>query len=1298
MISKGLKIRALLLSLFGTLVIGVTALSTMAWFTIQQPNLTNDFTTGSGSVSIDTDNIYGFKKAATLDPNTKEMNYDASAIASRKLNTQDTHTNQGSTKVDTNFNVPTDGVGYYLVTGKSSVVDEQVVYSYPYVDNEIKNYVKLSEISRPQRAYADVTLQAGTRYRFMHYSFSNATGETKTVNEKIFISNDKLMVADGNVTTVSGDLTVTATKSYKLWLNYGKNTVTLENGAGKIAPKSRKKAAGKPMPRHALASGDFGAFINLNTFFSSWGTMTEPNFYLDKVSNSDSAFNTLDDNFRYAPYSASSANGGTLNFKIKENSTWKYFHVQKPTGGYQSGHYYRLDYESGTAFGNWSGDYAATGFKMTDITSTLKTVTIYVDFSWPTSSAWSPNLATDPSIHAWGNNPVLSESAQAMELYENSIYRYTLQFFTSINGLQFYCTQSGNRKSTVDLTGSPADGEVWMIKLSKTWTGDKMDATFTKSGPSTTTNRIYVFDPLNLGAGNLHVYAYGDSSSVAPSSNQPWPGVALTSAGSPSGLYYADISESYGTFIINDGDAAQTPDYSLTTYKTKYLVLNYKKSSEDSIFDNASWYSAINTVSSTKKTYYVYDKANKLGSASSIYAYAWTENDHTDGAGTYVYPYQNNAWPGVKVTATSTTGLYQIEVSESYDHIIFNNGSNAVQTVDEDIDPSTPYFILDGTSTTSGGVTKWGGSWMETLVGIQLSCVYYYDSDIVELPEGETYYYLGRDVTDGHTSYTPTLSVTSNVDYGDSDNGMYYRFVPQSGWLIKDGSGNYVTYTTQVLSSATTLYKKYLASSSDMVQMYIDINEANTKNSENQWTGVTVHDSSGTKILDNVGSKIAQGTDYFYSVSINKNAISTFFLSNGVGTTGHNTIGDGSGATHGTLSLPSTSGSYLYVFETDNGKTHTTGFLTKIDSSVTGTVNLAVTSGGSTTNYTMGSGDLSINYAIYERGIQINENSTISITVSNATGDYSSYNGTYGSRTNLVPDSETGTTAKYLDSSVSAIKVKTAARYNFYLAIIDGNLKVAIAQVPILGNGYYIMKYTDTTNGYMDSYKMTDYDDDYAAYSGFNINSIGEKYYIRSYLNAVDTLYKNAEQFNVDSRLADKVNVNNSTGVITFNATGQYNISHNDGVISITMYTIDEFFSLKPVIGSTHTNIKDKETSFVFEVPFTVTSPVDSTIALFVNNPAENSNGDKVLGFSLYVSNHRISDTSAEHLSPYDYMRANHYVLSSDSLILDRSSITFDSSTTTKHYAYILIDYVTTNVPSYVPSMPSFYLQLRQAN
>ena len=1299
MISKGLKIRAVVLSVLSSLVIGVAAISTMAWFTIQQPNLTNDFTTGSGSVTIDTENIYGYKKAATLDPNSKEMDYDASAIASRKLNAQDTKTNQGSEEVDTNFNVPTDGVGYYLVKGKPYVVDKQTIYKFPYVDNEVINYVKLSDIDRPQRAYANVSFDAGAHYRFMHYSFRKVGVTPETVNEKISIESSNLLVADGNVTVTGGDLVVTAAKDYKLWFNHAKGTVTLENGSGKIAPKSQNKPSKHVSHRNALVDGDFGTFIHLGTFFDGWGTMTEPKFYLNGVGGTDSPFSTNDDNFLYAPYNANSANSNELRFKIKQNGNQKYFHVASPEGGYKSGHYYRLDFESNEGFGNWSGDYAGRAFKATDITSSLKSVSVYIDFAWPQS--WNP-ACNSPSIHAWGNNPILSETSQGMSLYEGTTYRYNLQFFDSINDIQFYCWQDSSRKSTIDLDASAfADGDNWEVELTQAWIGDKMGATLTEKGPSKDTNKIYIFDPLGLSSNGFAVYAYGDSATVAPASNQPWPGVPATADGTVPGLYSIDISESYGMFVINDGQTSttvKTADFALSSYKGKYYVLNYKQTDDSGIFDNASWYETINEVSEETHIYYVYDKANKLGDVSNIHAYAWTENEHADGEGTYFYSYQNAEWPGVAVSATETPGLYSIEVSDTYEHIIFNNGSQTVQTVDEDIDTSTPYFILDGTSTTEGGIKKWGGSWMENLVGIELSCVYYYDSELVELPQGETYYLLGRDVTDGYSEYYPTLDVTAAVDYGDSSTGMFYRFQPQNGWLIKNESNEYEAYDTQVISSATKLYKKYLASSSDMIQMYVDINEANTKNGTNQWTGLTVLDNGGNKLLDNVGSKIATGNDYFYSVSLNKYAVSSFSLSNGMDPTGSNTIGDGSGATRGTLNLPATSGSYLYVFETDNGKTHTTGFLSESSSNV-GTITLTVTpQGGSSRNYKMGSGDLTLNYAVYERGIEISENSTVSIAVSGAKSPYSAFNKTYNTRSDLDPESETGINAKYISSEETSIKIITAARYNFYLAFKDGDLKINIAQVPLLGNGTYIMKYTDSTNGYMNSYKMTDYNDDFASYSGFNINAKNETYYVRSYLNAVDTLYKTEDQFNVDPRLADKVSVDHDTGVITFAATGQYNISRNAAVISITSYSTDEFFSLKPIIGSSHTEIKNKNTSFVFEVPFTVDSPVQSRVALFANNPAENSQSKKILGFSLYVSDHVISKQSDEHLSPYDYMREYHYELSTGPLILDRSEIVFAGSSEQPYYAYILIDYVTTDVPSYVPSMPSFYLQLRQAN
>ena len=320
---------------------------------------------------------------------------------------------------------------------------------------------------------------------------------------------------------------------------------------------------------------------------------------------------------------------------------------------------------------------------------------------------------------------------------------------------------------------------------------------------------------------------------------------------------------------------------------------------------------------------------------------------------------------------------------------------------------------------------------------------------------------------------------------------------------------------------------------------------------------------------------------------------------------------------------------------------------------------------------TMYDGDLTTNDFMYELGVQAANGTYLKVeTIINESTT------TYSNSSNFIVDIYT---RPYLTVNASSIVVKlsdnpsdttTTARFNFYITTAG---KLAIVMVPDLGNGIYIMPYTSSTEGFVSATKMNTSSETSATYSGYYAAS-GDKIYIRSYLNAVDTLYKT---INITGSGAS---YNSTTGVITFNAANYYDIEVAGGTVYISEYQPDDFFRLNALDVNNVANqnaIKGQKTTLVLEVAFTVTSnDFQMSTSIDIDNSLSN-----FTGISYYVpsdsdiSTYSSSFTGRKLNDPYTYMRANKYTLSTTTTLTDANFLTAKNDDETIYYAYILIDY-----------------------
>ena len=103
-------ILATCLSLFAVLVGGI---STAAWFQLDSQLLQANLTTATPGIEIDESNVYGYKVKQTLDDNG-EVDYTSDTV-SKFAGGSIVGTNNDLDGEDTEFNIPTEGIGFYLV-------------------------------------------------------------------------------------------------------------------------------------------------------------------------------------------------------------------------------------------------------------------------------------------------------------------------------------------------------------------------------------------------------------------------------------------------------------------------------------------------------------------------------------------------------------------------------------------------------------------------------------------------------------------------------------------------------------------------------------------------------------------------------------------------------------------------------------------------------------------------------------------------------------------------------------------------------------------------------------------------------------------------------------------------------------------------------------------------------------------------------------------------------------------------------------------------------------------------------
>lgn len=1257
-----------------------SAISTYAWFTTNHnPEQAADIVSGSSSLALGAVTAYrdGYEPYTGADPSEEGDN-------------------DGDTSKDYTFDIPNGGVGFYLVP------QDPTTKAYKYGNS---GTLKLDQYSDSTIAMKkNVSLTQNKNYQFRKYTFEN----NETVNKPVHLSGEKT----GNL-TVSADgsyITVTTTGTYSVWLDYDRGEVGLEI----VTPFTEQHVSSVEKgylsgatPRKANTNYTTPAAgkkrIFLTNFFSNdprihyWGgssasdwntrptmgylytnSFAQAVFYYDvpsdttgvKFTNQDGTADSGADIDATTNNAFYKDGGGNMQGYRVENVTY-YFYNFLDTGAFFS--------DTPKAYGQisytWSG--GDTNICRTD-TNTLMT-----DEGDSVLSVTVPSFMT--------------------ELVIKGTYKGASKTFT------IGCEGKGGHYYVL----SDANNGGWYDELEE---------------PSGDPITYYLYD--YSGIFSTHKCYYWKEGAANSLIHPGWPGVDMV-AESTANLYSVSIPSDFDTIIFNNGStggANQTENFALDADRPYHVI--------DGRQDGESKYKVMNFVevagiSATNNTYYVYDPEHKLGNAAP-YAYAYIQTDINSDD--YYYKtardtffitgdgeVRNGAWPGsqtsaAQISSTDVAGLYSIAVSESFTHVIFSNGADAdsgnlLKTTDDAavLESGKPYFVV-GAAVEAG---RFGGTWTEQIGVVTLKTKYsLYDSGTDTPLDFASKEIAKETVLDLTESYTPTASVEDEY-IKDAANGIYYHFAPErdNGNIVwYDSSGN--KYVPGALaSSLVTLYANMRCIVADMTTFYLDAGHTGIQEA-NRWQNVNLHAwgmGFDSKDGDNywsdfqIGSRIAPN---IYKITVPTSVTGFQIVNAGIENASKNNLSDDLNLTGKT--------DLLSIQKPADSESKSAGLWASIIDTAFGTATIKAfrqSDGGVICSQAMHTGDgAANNYFVYEEGINFDEDAYLYIDVVSKAifGDEVTHTLKYD---NLVAGAG-GKSETYLikRTDTGYVNIKGGMRrYTFYInrdvTTTSTNPQrqcIAVPQVPYYGNGYYIMPTTDHGNvsGFNEFTKMTASGENSAVYRGFSVSATAQNptyLYFRSYIDGVDTLYKHFDISRVTGVEIQSKTINNESTqcILKFTSSAKYTIRITGDYVSIVNYSVDDYFYLDPPIGSD--TIYTQKTALVLKVPFTTVNSENVHIELELHGPT-------YLGAYLFIATQAEVDDANNKLDDsqvFATMRGKartsddaSYVTNLGKAASRISARTISpNSGTVQYYAFILVDFISKDIPSIPSSSLSLYLK-----
>ena len=1254
------KFKLLLMGLFTLGAIGAAAISTFAWFTINQPPLTNEMISADPSLTIDNTNVTGYKIKPTLGEDGFPY-YLSTTVVHKKGQTYETE-NGNQADSDTTFDVPSSGLGYYLIKKNPSDT-----YKYNYSGG---TYAwKFKEVNDGNAAYLSVNIGSAitTEDSFIVREYSYNASEYKTISTKIEVLKDT-----GNFTIdeLSYEITVDSDGTYTFWFNKNTKKLSLEptldigslNRAGKKTPRplANKKNASKVSPQTSESN---------KVYFTVHSDWTEAGASLRLWAWGGGCGG--------GEWITTTSTGQNYNDKLiyKSNNTKSFtgFQLVRGTGNFTEWNRSNdVSYSSTKDFLEFPGKY--NNSYSVNPSSTADYDSLYVD-GWILIG----KSGTGSSTFGTGNFVV------------SDAYRFDAATDTESNLCQIQLTINANDEFKVHYlkAGDISVSNEWFgFSELEVWNGtDNTTAIpeyFSGSGDDGQNCKAKKEIPCTIFFTKAKKINVNITSSVVVKA------VKFDFEGNREGVHDTNVAV-YSTALGNE--VAVTTINGLTLNPPANYTResgNYLYSDDDCAAGHRISTSFIADVN--PKTVYMKYKENAITiTLRSFFSDSASSSSGTEGSQTMSLTTQFGA--NSIVTSAALYALWH----ETYADALTNNSIKYT------------YGRIDNSSH--------NGSFVDGTVATGTTLYVRYVRNRYDITLTPSYFEPGGNLL--HLASSPLATQTetildynafsttktfANCEYKDHTNGIWYVFHrADNNWYSDEACTS--SYSGKP-SANMSLYAKMVAY--PLTTFYIDADYST-------WNDCYLHmwgtlDGVNSGMNDSLTAKAIANDNgnKLFRISIPTENIDGFLLHNGSYDNEHpwNKTLD-----IVTSSLTASTSKYLFIYE-DPGQarpasfseyktsTETNVFIQKYDISQSEWVDVEE----------MLVGDGVGNDFIFESGVQLTNGDKIRVyskDESVAYGYASYVEGNKAKHTYLAGNTISGEAA---NSSLQIVRLGAAtatARFNFYITHNDtaASRKLSIAMVPDLGNGYYIMKYnsTDKTENFIGSIKM-DSSDYSAMYDGWYCGNTSEKIFIRSYLNAVDTICTS-----LTTRAATYATMVTEEGsdqyCIAFKETGHYSIRVTNQIVDILPYNIDDFFSLNRlefslVDAKDTNNLKQQEiyrqkTAIVIEVPFTANNPYDANVMLRTDCSA-NWVGVRFAVYGTKQSN------------PYELMRGSSSGYTSSYLTAANSgsslssvnSLTISAGSSATYYAYILVDYrynvSAANLAGSAPEV-GFYLQVVQA-
>lgn len=1245
----GRKAKAVILSALALFGVGTTAIATAAWFTLRNQSPELNMKTASPDLAIDNNNVTGYKINPTLGTDGFP-DYNSNTVAHKKGSgsTYGT-TNNNQANADLNFDVPSDGLGYYLVKKNPSDT-----YKYKYDGN---SYAwKFDEFADGDIHYVVLkNISMGITDSFIVRNYSYDISNYKTVNTKVAIQKDN---GNFSIDAETYEIKAGAAGTYNLWFNKDTKKLTLEEQLVVANQNLAGIHAEKPTKNEPLKAG--GPTVTANTVYmlydgtSVWGSSARIFLEVKTGTNPGNWYEFSDSGYKYndVPIYKATADGSITTYDIirrnpEHTETWNWTSV--------------LSFSSSTNYLK----YKSYSGKVMNVNQSAFSSVIYD--GW-VIVGYSTNSASSFYGKSWDSSGAIRLDSDAgnlgkvvVDLRAGDKFKMAYMKGASVTVEEYnYYANNSDGATRMEVYGGSVDSYFKTDGYKNCVVKDDVSLHCTIYFTNAKKINVNITSSLIIKAAKFDITG-------------AYVGVESTDAGSKSVLLGGTVTK------------AEINALSLI------IPTGYSRESTNDVFTTSACTVSVGvsfTADTNPKTVYIKVVENPI----TIYLKAYF-SDTASGS--------NGSIDDTKTVTLNTQFGATTVISEGDLHTLWN-GTYSDNLTYGDGGTKYNYGRIETSAHTSAISTGTIANnttlyvrYVRVTHTITLTPSYFEPNGMNRLS-----FTIQGSQTQGlldNNDFT-TSKTFDNCEYKDHTNGIWYVFHrADSNWYTDANCTTTFTNANKIRAN-TTLYAKMVAY--PLTTFYIDADYPGWNNCYiHMWGSLSglvsaMEDSLTTKAI---------ATDTYnkvYRVSIPTMNITGFLLH----------AGDSSGKQTVDITPSSMTGSsskYCRIAgDTESARTAT---FTEYKSTSATNVWVQKYSGGVWSNITGTSGtDGQLSYGdgqgndfILETGLQL-KNGDIIRVCNGGTGTtygYAEYvEGNKGKHTYVASNT--------VSSSGDSIKISrlgsdtATARFNFYVTHAG---ELSIAMVPDYGNGYYIMKYnsTDKTENFIGAIKM-DSADYSATYEGWYCGNTSEKIYIRSYLDAVDRICTSLTTAS-ETYATMKTDSGDDQYCITFKNTGHYSIRVTGQIVEIKSYTVDDFFALNRLDSSLVTGtdtakqqeIWRQKTAIVMEIPFTANNPYSASVNLKVDCSAS------WIGVHFAVYSSQLADpyTTMHGASKSTYTTSYLSDAHTSTPISDTNSLTISPNSGGTFYAYVLIDYrYTVTAGNLTGSRPEIglYLQLVQ--